>query len=187
MSRISLPYQAPDVSALARLLKREIHAREDKPGHVELLNILAKAAGYRNFQHLKASDAARDRLAAPQPEPEAVDFRRVEDAARCFAADGVLTRWPARTVIQQLCLWRLWARFPADRDLSEREVNEILKAAHAFGDHVLLRREMFNQKLLDRTADCRVYRRIEQRPPSEALALIRGLRAPATAKAPAAD
>lgn len=185
MSRVTLPYQAPDVSALARLLKREIHAREDKPGHVELLNILAKAAGYRNFQHLKASDAARDRLAAPQPEPEAVDFRRVEDAARCFGADGVLTRWPARTVIQQLCLWRLWARFPADRALSEREVNEILMAAHAFGDHVLLRREMFNQKLLDRTADCRVYRRIERRPPPEALALIRGARTPAT-KTPAA-
>ncbi|HCL66225.1 MAG TPA: hypothetical protein DIC56_15580 [Rhizobium sp.] len=174
MSRTMHPYQAPDMSALARMLKRELDGREDKPGHVELLNILAKAAGYRNYQHMKASDAARERMADTQPQPEIVDYRRVEAAMRCFDAEGVLLRWPARTSQQQLCLWKLWSLFPSDCDLSEPQVNDLLKRYHRFGDHVLLRRELFNQGLLFRTPDCRLYRRIERRPPPDALALIRG-------------
>lgn len=182
MSRTLLPYQAHDLSALARILKRELDQREKasgtgNPSHVEWLNILVRAVGFRNYQHFKAEAEARG-AAGPVPKVEAppepaVDMRRVEAAARCFDADGVLTRWPAKTVHQQLCLWRLWSIFPADREMSEKEVNAILKAHHLFGDHALLRREMFNQKLLDRTPDCSVYRRIERRPPPDALAVIR--------------
>lgn len=46
---------------------------------------------------------------------------------------------------------------------------------HDFGDPALLRREMFQRKMVSRTLDCRDYRRLEQRPPDEALALIRRL------------
>jgi Uncharacterized protein conserved in bacteria len=176
MSRTVMTYQAPDISALARTLKREIDGRPEKPGHVELLNILSRAIGFRNFQHLKAARAAGERMAAA-PEPvAAIDHVRVEAARRCFDGDGVLMRWPAKTTLQRLCLWGLWARFPAGREMDEKEVNERLKALHRFGDHALLRREMFNLGLLFRTPDCRVYRRVEQRPPAEALSLIGALR-----------
>ncbi|WP_454287808.1 DUF2087 domain-containing protein [Rhizobium arsenicireducens] len=57
--------------------------------------------------------------------------------------------------------------------MTERQVNELVKRRHAFGDHALIRREMVNLKLLSRTADCRSYRRVERRPPADALALIR--------------
>lgn len=174
MSRLPQPYQAPDISVLARQLKRELDSRAQKPGHVELLNILAKAAGFRNYQHMRASQAAHERLAAEPSASEPVDYRRVEAAARCFDADGVLLRWPAKTVLQHLCLWKLWSLVPAEVDLAEREVNVLLKSLNRFGDHVLLRREMVNQRLLSRTQDCTRYRRIERRPPAEALALIRG-------------
>lgn len=174
MSRLPQPYQAPDISVLARQLKRELDGRTDKPGHVELLNILARAVGFRNYQHMRASQAAHERLAAEPSVSEPVDYRRVEAAARCFDSDGVLLRWPARTVQQQLCLWKLWSRMPAEVDLAERQVNALLKSLNRFGDHVLLRREMVNQRLLSRTQDCSTYRRIERRPPADALALIRG-------------
>lgn len=174
MSRDIFPYEVPDMALLAKTLKRELENRDKSPGHVEFLNILSRAAGFRNFQHLRASKAAEARGKAPVLPQEPVDHARVEAALRCFDGDGVLTRWPARTSIQQLCLWPLWAAFNAEQDMSEKEVNAVLKAHHAFGDHVLLRREMVNQKLLQRTPDCRIYRRVERRPPAEALSVMRG-------------
>lgn len=183
MSRIIHTYEAPDLSALARTIKRELDARSETPGHVEILNILSRAAGFRNYQHLKASRAAETRLAAPQEPQEQVDFRRVETAARCFDGDDVLLRWPGKTNLQALCLWKLWSFFPAEEEMTEQQVNDLLKRHHAFGDHVLIRREMVNMRLLSRTADCRSYRRVERRPPPDALALIRGSGAPATAPA----
>ncbi len=107
MSRTSHAYSAPDLSALAKNLKRELEARAQVPGHVELLNMLTRAVGYRNYQHFKASRAAEDRLANPpaiEAEP-AVDFRRVELTARCFAGTDVLMRWPGKLNQQQLALW----------------------------------------------------------------------------------
>ena len=40
---------------------------------------------------------------------------------------------------------------------SESEVNEIIKNWHTFGDWALLRRELFEAKLLDRKKDCSEY------------------------------
>lgn len=54
MTRTPLPYSAGDISALARSLRTQLAARQGMPGHVELLNMLAKAAGHRNFQHFRA-------------------------------------------------------------------------------------------------------------------------------------
>ncbi|WP_343865480.1 DUF2087 domain-containing protein [Caenispirillum bisanense] len=180
MTRQSLPFVAPDLSALARSLGRDLAACGTPPGHVQLLNMLSRAIGFRNIQHLRAEHAARDRLerlpaAALPPEP-AVDHRRVERAARHFDADGRLLRWPSRAGHRLLCLWALWARLPAGDDLSEADLNEALTALHDFGDYALLRRSMVDAGMLGRTVGGRRYWRIEQPPPAEALALIRHLK-----------
>ncbi len=61
MTRTALPYAAPDLSALARLLERALadhHATHGRlPGHVEMMNLLARGAGKRNLQELKAAAA----------------------------------------------------------------------------------------------------------------------------------
>lgn len=171
-NRIVHPYYAADISALAKAIGRELQKSADTPGHVDLLNILSRSAGYRNFQHFRASMSAQTRLSAPASEEINVDFRLVEAVNRCFDDKGVLLRWPSKTSHQRLSLWRLWTAFPADCDMAEKQVNDLLKALNGFGDHVLLRREMVNNKLLSRSQDCRLYRRIEQRPPPEALALL---------------
>jgi hypothetical protein len=167
----------PDISALAKTLRRELEARDTRPSHVELLNIIARGAGFRNFQHLKASQSAAVRLEAPQvpAEPEPVDHRKIEQVLRCFDGSGVMARWPKKTSQQKLALWWCWAQIPARRDLAEREVNEILKRFNGFGDHVLIRRELIDWGMVSRSADCRIYRRIETRPPAEAANLIRHL------------
>jgi hypothetical protein len=175
MSRMTHAYAAPDLSALAKNLRRELEARAELPGHVELLNMLTRAVGYRNYQHFKASRAAEDRLANPtvsEAEP-AVDFRRVELTARCFAGTDILVRWPGKLNQQQLALWVLWSFLPAGQEMPEKAVNEVLMRHNGFGDHVLIRRELVNMGLLTRTPDCRLYRRVEKRPPPDARELIR--------------
>ncbi|MDC7789244.1 DUF2087 domain-containing protein [Rhodoplanes sp. TEM] len=185
MPREAIPYVADDMSALARALKGEVsHALAasggEPPGHVELLNMLARAAGCRNFQHFRAQAEARERLenpALPAASEPPVDFVRVERVARYFDAAGGLTRWPGKHTDRVACLWVMWSRLPARTVLSEPAVNEALKAAHRFGDHVLLRRALVDLGLLARTPDGREYRRVEQPPPAEARALIRHLAA----------
>jgi hypothetical protein len=48
--------------------------------------------------------------------------------------------------------------FDGKRRCSEREVNKVLNAQHAFGDHCLLRRELVEMKLLERTTGARPVR-----------------------------
>jgi hypothetical protein len=56
---------------------------------------------------------------------------------------------------------------------TEKEVDHLLKDNHLFGDHTLLRRWLCDYGMMNRTVDCREYRRVEKRPPVEALELIR--------------
>lgn len=149
--------------------------------HVQLLNMLVRAVGYRNFQHYRAQFAAQERLerlAAPQPaaQEEPVDLRRVERAARHFGPDGLLARWPGKVSLQRLCLWWVWSRLPAGFELSGTQMDDALRACHHFGDHALLRRWLCDLGMATRTPDGRQYRRVEQPPPQEALALLQHLR-----------
>ncbi|PZA10163.1 hypothetical protein DNX69_20320 [Rhodopseudomonas palustris] len=175
MTRTAFPFATQDVSALARALNRELDAQGHKLGHVEMLNLLARSAGYRNFQHFRAQFDAEDMLQR-QPEPEPVpDLQKVAQATRYFDTSGVLTRWPKKASHRLLCLWVMWSRVPAGRELSEKQLNELLLGHHGFGDHALLRRMLCDTGLMTRTRDGRVYRRVEQKPPPEGVALIRHL------------
>lgn len=175
MTRTALPFATKDVSALARFLQRELAAHDGPPGHVQLLNMLARAGGYRNFQHFRADLAAADRLDAPPAPAEPADHRRVERVARYFDGEGRLTAWPAKTADQRLALWALWAKIPAEAVMTERQISAWLQDRHRFGDPALLRRELVQTGLMTRTLDCREYRRVEQKPTGEALALIRAV------------
>lgn len=175
MSKQVFPLNSPDISAFARALGRQLQTREAAPSHLEVMNMLARAAGYRNFQHLRAAHAAEARLDTPAL-VAAVDFRLVERALNQFDAAGRLLRWPSRRQIQLLCLWALWSRFPAGVSLHEREVNARLNAAHGFGDAALLRRDLCGLGLFTRSRDGSDYRRQELPPPPEARELIRRLR-----------
>lgn len=174
MSRDAVPLTIPDAAAFARRLRAALAAEPQTPGHLRLLGHLARAAGFANWQHLRAGSAL-----APAPDAVPLDQNRLARAARAFDAQGRMAHWPNRTAIQGLCLWVLWSRLPARRDLTEPEVNAVLKAGATFGDHVLLRRSLLDHGLATRTQDGSRYRRVEQPPPPEARALIERVRAPA--------
>jgi hypothetical protein len=71
----------------------------------------------------------------------------------------------------------LWTQFDGRRVYTEPEVNQILKAANAFGDHVTLRRELINHRLMTRKSDCSEYRKVPARPDDETRALLGAWRA----------
>ncbi|KQW70914.1 hypothetical protein ASE17_18840 [Phenylobacterium sp. Root77] len=170
MSKTIIPFRADDVSSLAKSLRAQLQARETTPGHVELLNMLARAVGRRNFQQLRAE--AEDVPTTPPPlETPPIDERRIERVERCFGG-GRLARWPARREDQVLALWGLWSKLPAGQTFGERDISQLIGKLHDFGDHALLRRELVISRLVERNAEGSVYRRVERPPPPDAARLI---------------
>lgn len=173
MPRTYVSYEVADVSSAARSLRQQLLQLDRLPSHVELLNMLARAAGFRNFQHLRTemfNEHACATLAASQPK---VDLSSVEKAARYFDGSGRLTQWPAKDSIARLCLWVIWARLPMGVAMADRIISDLLKEMNAFEDHALLRRALVDYQLVARTPDCKNYRRIEQTPPAELGPLLR--------------
>ncbi|MFH1033396.1 MAG: DUF2087 domain-containing protein [Pseudomonadota bacterium] len=177
MPRDVLPLHAEDISALARSLRGQLATCQEPPSHLEMLNMLARANGFRNFQHLRAQTCAREQLQSPPPvaEPAPVDYVKLKRLARFFDAQGRLLRWPGKLSQRVACLWVIWSKLPPRQRFSEKEIKQMLEGWHIFGDNALLRRFMCDLGLLGRTVDCRQYWRVERQPPPEALALIRHL------------
>ncbi|WP_316862557.1 DUF2087 domain-containing protein [uncultured Cohaesibacter sp.] len=176
MSRKQLPYQAKDISALARSLSKAVEAPEKTPSHVEWLNILCRSAGYKNYQHFKADHEAQQRLITPAPQAETVDHLLIERTLRHFDGSTSLKRWPAKASQRTLCLWWLWSLFPSRAELPEQEVNRLLKSHIAFEDHAILRRALVDHQLVSRTADGSAYRRAETPPSATAATFIHFLK-----------
>jgi hypothetical protein len=187
MSKELFALHINDVSAFARSLGgalQERHAAKPKPpGQVELLNLIARAQGQRNWQALRqalrlvppAPPAARP-LAPPPAAPVPLSDNARKALAH-FDSRGRLMRWPVKFSIQKLVMWVLWTRFDAKRSYTESEVNAILKSANLFFDHATLRRELINHGLMARKSDCSDYRKLQVRPDDEARALLTAWRA----------
>ena len=166
MTRSPIPLIIDDLSRFAT------HLRGHWPGgdvtQFAALAVIAQAAGYRNHQYLKAR-------VAPLPDLDKQALNRVKAALAVFDDQARLTRWPLKTSVQRLCLAWFWTRLPDRTDLSEREVNAILRANEVFGDHVLLRRCLIEHRMATRTPDGAVYRRLGRTPDAEERAVIRAL------------
>jgi hypothetical protein len=172
MSRTAVPLRVDDLSPFAKTLRQSLSGLEATPTHVELLNLLATAAGFANYQHLRADAEAADRLvAAAEPGPRA-DLSQVEKTARYFDETGVLSSWPSRFAHQTLSQWVFWSRIPRGETFDERGISALIKGWHAFGDHAIIRRAMVDAKMLERNQNGREYRRIERTPPPELAPLL---------------
>lgn len=172
MSRVALSLQISDLSGFAKSLREQLGKLPEPPGHVEMLNLLCRSAGFRNYQHCKGVTEARERIAAPIPPVAPIDYALIERAVRLFDAEGRLLRWPTRPSLQELCLWVLWSRIPNRTSFTEKQISELIKRWHVFGDHALLRRALIGWRLMQRNQDGTDYRRIEQKPPAELRPLL---------------
>ena len=91
MSKEAIQLLVADITPFARSLSLQLKETDGQPSHLALLNILARAAGFRNYQHLRASQAAKVRLDGTEAP---VDFKRVEKCLQQFDGAGQLIRWP---------------------------------------------------------------------------------------------
>ncbi len=166
MTREAISLTLPDVSAFARTLKTDLG--ETSPGHQSLLNAIARAGGYRNFQHLKATQSG-----APVQEP--VEGRAVTRALARFTSDGLMDSWSTKRKVRQHCLWALWAQVPPRREFTEREISDLFDTMTVFRDPAQIRRSLIEDGLLRRTVDGSVYSRVEASPNTTAQAVIRAV------------
>jgi hypothetical protein len=178
MTRTIFPMAVADMSAFAKSFREQLVALDHKPSHVEMLNLLSRAAGFKNYQHFRASaetaavpPAEESHLsvtalhpAEPEPMPNEA---RVAKMLRLFDREGKLIRWPTKRAQQELCLWLLWSKIPRGEEFSERGISKFLNGFHLFGDAALLRRDLFDLGLVTRKRDGSGYRRIERKPPAE--------------------
>ena len=73
--------------------------------------------------------------------------------------DMILTALPSKHRKQLVALYYLASKIEDGKTYTEREINDILNRWTAFRDPATLRREMYNRYLLNRTSDCREYRK----------------------------
>lgn len=164
MTRQPISVSIPDVADFARALRAQLP--ETEGGHQTWLNRIARAAGYRNFQHLSALQKGAEPLA---------DQAKVTQALRRFDAKGRFASWPARQSQRDLCLWAIWARLPTATEWDEREISRLIDASTALKDAAQIRRSLVEMGLLKRNRDGTGYSRLERRPTPEARALISAL------------
>jgi len=55
MPRDTIPITISDLSAFTKTLRNSLIQQDTLPGHATMLTLVSKAAGYDNFQHLKAA------------------------------------------------------------------------------------------------------------------------------------
>jgi hypothetical protein len=70
---------------------------------------------------------------------------------------GRIVRWPKKKLEKYAVLLYLHQKMTIGKIYSEKEINEIILQWHSFGDYALLRREMFDNYLLERTKDGKEY------------------------------
>jgi hypothetical protein len=181
--RERVPLHSDDLSQFAKTLRQQLadHLQKSEgtaPSHVQMLNMLARAAGHRSVQALRAQALLKPSAPAPAAAetPPALSAHAAK-ALTQFDEHGRLSRWPYKFAVQRLAMWGLWLRFDSGRTYTEREVNDILKAWTIYGDHVTPRRELVEMGLLGRKDDCSSYWKEPQRPNDDVRALLQALRA----------
>lgn len=85
----------------------------------------------------------------------------MEEIKRYLDDEGKVTAWPSKRKLKLKVLEYLSNYFETGIHYSEKEVNNILNEQHTFNDPAILRRELYDNKFLNRTKDCREYWREE--------------------------
>jgi hypothetical protein len=68
-----------------------------------------------------------------------------------------ITRWPKKKAEKLEVLKYIQSKMNTGIKYSEKQINEIIEKWHCFGDYALIRRELFDNYLLERTKDGREY------------------------------
>ena len=89
------------------------------------------------------------------------------DLAPFLDREGRLISFPAKHKKKLIALWYLAGKIEDDWQYTESEINALLDEWTLFHDPATLRRELYNKRLLNRTADCSGYRKADSIPAFE--------------------
>ncbi len=70
-----------------------------------------------------------------------------------FDSNGKLLQYPSKRPMRIIVLIKIVEQMEANRKYTEKEVNQIIRLNISFGDIELIRREMYQYKLLGRLRD----------------------------------
>ena len=70
-----------------------------------------------------------------------------------YDSNGRLTQYPRKKSMRMIALGKIADCFEKGRKYTEKEVNEIIRQNISFSDFVLIRRELFDYRFLDRLSD----------------------------------
>ncbi|MDO5292294.1 MAG: DUF2087 domain-containing protein [bacterium] len=74
-----------------------------------------------------------------------------------YDAEGKLKQYPSKRPVRLLALTKIAKSFIAGKKYTEKEVNAVIREHIAFSDVELIRREMFQYKILGRLRDGSCY------------------------------
>ena len=74
-----------------------------------------------------------------------------------YNPEGQLLQYPPKRPMRILALIKIAERFDPSQKYTEKEVNEIVRSSLAFSDIELIRRELYQYKLMDRLRDGSAY------------------------------
>lgn len=80
-----------------------------------------------------------------------------------YDSNGLLKQWPSKKPLQKIILKRFKDYFEYNKDYTEKEINEIIKSKIAFNDIELIRRELYNNHILNRLLNGSKYWKEEQK------------------------
>lgn len=87
-----------------------------------------------------------------------------EKLERYYDEEGKLTQYPSKRPLRVLALIKVADDFEKDKIYTEKEVNEVIRKNIAFSDHELIRREMYQYKLMNRLPNGSEYWLEKERP-----------------------
>ncbi|GFH96469.1 hypothetical protein IMSAGC003_03026 [Lachnospiraceae bacterium] len=77
----------------------------------------------------------------------------IEKLRRYYDSDNRLTQYPSKKPMRILALIQIALKISPERKYTEKEVNRIIRDSITFSDIELIRREMFQYRLIGRLRD----------------------------------
>lgn len=167
MPKEYIPFACPDISRLAKSIKKEIDKSEKKPSHVEILNILARESGFRNFQQMRAQAEPTQSAKDKSFKETGIGLQNLQKLKRYLDDKARVKTLPSKQSLQIMIVYYIWAFIAADTKYTEIGLNHLLNRFHTFGDAALLRRFMFELGLVSRSNNCQDYEKLLPEVPTE--------------------
>ena len=81
----------------------------------------------------------------------------LEILKKLYDTEGKLIQYPSKRPMRIIALGKIAEKFEPEKKYTEKEVNEIIRESITFGDIELVRREMFQYKMMGRLKDGSAY------------------------------